>query len=440
MDNSLLTSVRRRGAKMKSSIIFITACAFLLLNAGPAMPGEPSDLKEKIESLQQTIDQLKIRVQEMEEKQESQAEQIEKVSELSESVESLEGLPSRVFDKLEREVKIGGHLKFFVLDRTDGERNDRDQNNNLSAGINDLYFYVSKALTDWLSLDVVPKISVLASATPGLGSDISRSTSSSVDIDLDEAYMSGRLPYPYDVEFKVGAFYPFFSEEYARQTWWHEQYHGNKGLLPLQSWRASGLEIYRNFDFELFSLPVYLYPYLNGDDEESRYVDNNGTKNVLLHVAPEYYGFGSRVRLLGSVGWGKWDDDDDNDAFQYAVGADFKREGLSLSGEYLSRQRESVPLLDGGTADADNEGYYLRAMYTFNPKWRALLKWSDVDLAFPSTTMLTDEYKTLSFAVNYWITPESTIIPQIEYVDAERSDGSEMLEYIRYTLGWRTTF
>ncbi|MES0350322.1 MAG: hypothetical protein ABUK19_06345 [Desulfobacteria bacterium] len=425
---------------MKSSIIFITACAFLLLNAGPAMPSELSDLKEKIESLQQTIDQLKIRVQEMEEKQESQAEQVEKVAELTESVESLEGLPSRVFDKLEREVNFGGHLKFFVLDRTDGERNDKDQNNNLSAGINDLYLYVSKALTGWLSLDVVPKISVLASATPGLGGDISRSTSSSVDTDLDEAYMSGRLPYPYDVEFKVGAFYPFFSEEYARQTWWHEQYHGNKGLLPLQSWRANGLEIYRNFDFELFSLPVYLYPYLNGDDEESRYVDNNGTKNVLLHVAPEYYGFGSRVRLLGSVGWGKWDDDDDNDAFQYAVGADFKREGLSLSGEYLSRHRDNVPLLDGGTADADNEGYYLRAMYTFNPKWRTLLKWSDVDLAFPSTTMLTDEYKTLSFAVNYWITPGSTIIPQIEYVDAERSDSSEVLEYIRYTLGWRTTF
>ncbi len=425
---------------MKSSIIFITACAFLLLNAGPAMPSELSDLKDKIEGLQLTIDQLKIRVQEMEEKQESQAEQVEKVSELSESVESLEGLPSRVFDKLEREVKIGGHLKCFVLDRTDGERNDRDQNNNLSAGINDLYLYVSKALTGWLSLDVVPKISVLASATPGLGGDISRSTSSSVDIDLDEAYMSGRLPYPYDVEFKIGAFYPLFSEEYARQTWWHEQYHGNNGLLDLQSWRANGVEIYRNFDFELFSLPVYLYPYLNGDDEESRYVDNNGTKNVLLHVAPEYYGFGSRVRLLGSVGWGKWDEKDDNDAFQYAVGADFKREGLSLSGEYLSRRRESVPLLDGGTADADNEGYYLRAMYTFNPKWRALVKWSDVDLALPSTTMLTDDYETLSFAVNYWITQESTIIPQIEYVDAERSDGSEVLEYIRYTLGWRTTF
>ena len=96
--------------------------------------------------------------------------------------------------------------------------------------------------------------------------------------------------------------------------------------------------------------------------------------------------------------------------------------------------------MGGGTSDGDNKGYYLRAMYTFNERWRILAKYSDVDQPFVSYTMLTDNYKTISSALNFWITEGSTIIPQIDYIDAERSDSSEKLEYFRYTLGWRTTF
>ncbi len=410
---------------MKLSIILATACAFLFLSADFAKSDEISDLGKKVEILQQTIDELKAKVNELKKQQEAQAE----------SVEELQGLPSQVAAQLGKGVTVGGHFKFYLFDRTDGERNGMDQNNNLSAGISDLYLYFGKTLSDWLSLDVAPKISVLAGATPALGANITRSTSASVDIDLDEAYMTMRLPY--QLEVKAGAFYPYFSEEYARQTWWHEQYHGNNGLLQLQSWRSNGIEIYRNFDFEEFSLPVYLY-YLNGDNTDSRFVDNNGGKNLLGHVAPEF--FMGRLRLLGSLGYGKWDDNDDYDSLQYALGAEGKYQKLSILGEYLYRGREGVPLTAGGRADGDDKGYYIRAMYTFNPKWRALVKYSDVDLYSASTSMLTDNYKTLSFAVNYWIMDSSTIILQPEYVDADRSDGSESLEYIRWTLGWRTTF
>ena len=420
---------------MKLRVAVVTACAFIFLTAGLAMPDELSELKEKIQMLQETIDELKTKVEELKEKQEAQAEEIEKVTELEESVEELQNLPSQVTEKLAKGIKMGGHLKFYMLDRSKGERNNIDQKNNTSAGIHDLYLYFSKTLTDWLSLDVVPKVTVLASATPGLGGDIARSSSSSVDIDLDEAYVTMRLPK--EVELKVGAFYPFFSEEYARQSWWHEQYHGNNGLLTLQSWRSNGIEVYRNFDFEKFSLPIYLY-YLNGDNNDSRFVDNNGGKNLLAHIAPEFF-FG-KLRLLGSFGWGKWDNEDDYDSFQYALGANLNYKSLNILGEYLRREREEVSLTGGGRADGINEGYYIRGMYTFNPKWRVVAKWSDVDLYFPSSTMLTDDYKALSLAVNYWITQASTIIPQIEFVDAERSDGSESLEYLRYTLGWRITF
>ena len=424
---------------MKSWIIFFIACAFLFFSVGPAMSDEISDFGKKIEMLQKTIDELKGQVNELKEKQEAQAEahaeKAEEIDDLSEDVEALETLPEQMAAQLSKGVNIGGHFKAFMLDRSQGQRNDIDQNNNLSAGISDVWLYFSKRFNDWLSIDIAPRIEVLAAATPALGADISRATSASVKLGLDEAYISLRVPWELDL--KVGAFYPMFSEEYARQTWWHEQYNGNNGLMQLQSWRSNGVQVYRNFDFEEFSLPVYLY-WLNGDNSYSRYVDNNGGKNLLAHVAPEF--FGGRFKVMGSVGFGKWDDNDKNGSLQWALESEAKYKGISLLAGYLHRGRDGVPLTGGNVADGDNKGWYVRGMYTFNSKWRALIKYSDVDLSFASTTMLTDNYKTVTFAANYWIAGGSTIIPQIAYVDARRSDGSEKLEYWRYTLGWRTTF
>ena len=427
---------------MKVRIILIVGFLFLFLKSGVALSDEISDLDKKIEILQDTINELKAEIAELKKKQ---TEQNEEVGFLTESVEDLEKQPSAskaVSEALNKNVNIGGHFKFYLLDKSVGERNNVDQNNNLSTGITDLWLYFSKNLSRWLSLDVAPRIMVSAAATPRLGGNISRQNNSNVDIDLDEAYMTIRMPY--DIEVKAGTFYPFFSEEYAMQSWWHEQYHGNLGLVSLQSWRDTGIEIYKTFDFEQFSLPVYFYPYLNGaingDDYDTRFTDNNGGMSQLLHICPEFFLSGSRIRFLGSIGYGKWDDNDDNSALQYALGAEIGFKSINILGEYLHRGREKVPLLNGGTADWNNKGYYIRAMYSINPKWRALVKWSDVDQPFTSTTMLTDNYRTISFAVNYWFTDASTIISQIDSIDAERSDYSESLEYFRYTIGWRTTF
>lgn len=421
--------------RMKLSIIVAIVSAFIFFNAGPVTADEISDLTKKIEVLQQTIDELKEQLKEVKQKQEDQQE----------AVEALEDQPPAskvVSEALQKTVNIGGHLKFYLADRTDGEVNGNDQKNNLSAGVSDLWLYFSKQLTDWLSIDVAPRVEVIAAATPSLGGDITRASSADVDLDLWEAYMTLRLPYR--VELRAGALLPYFSEEYATQSWWHEQYHGNNGLVRLQAWRDNGIELYRAFDFENWSLPIYLYPYLNGsstgDDDDATLVDNNGAKSALLHIAPETFLGGARLRFLGSVGYGRWDANDDNDGWQYALGGEVSYKGFNLKGEYLFRGLMDAPLLGGGTADFENKGYYVRGMYTFNPKWRALVKWSDVDQPFISTTMLTDNYQDLSFAVNYWITQGSTIIGQVDFVDAERSDNSEKLEYLRWTIGWRTTF
>ncbi len=414
---------------MKYTVAVLSACVFMLVNTNLALPDELSELKKQVEVLQQKIE-------EMQKKQEEQAKSVEKIQEQPSAYEV-------VSEQLKKQVTVGGHFKFFLADQSRGEVNNDNQHNSFSAGINDLWLYFSKNLSDNLQIMVSPVVEVEAAATPSLGSDITRSGSADVNVDIDEGYMSLRLPW--QLEMRAGAFYPLFSEEYGTKSWWHEQYHGNNGLLTLESWKSIGIELYRNFDFEHFSLPIYLYPFLNGLDrgvnQDKRYTDNNSAKNVLVHTTPEFFAFGSRIRLLGSLGGGKWDDKGDDMSWQWAAGAEVAYSSFSLSGEYMYRWLEKIPLIGGGTKDGEDKGWYVKGIYTLNPQWRFLLKYSDVDLWAPGTgKLLTDHYQTWSGAVNYWIAESSTIIGQVEWVDADQQGSSESLDYWRYTLGWRTTF
>ena len=107
----------------------------------------------------------------------------------------------------------------------------------------------------------------------------------------------------------------------------------------------------------------------------------------------------------------------------------------------MNRWREALPLLGGGTEDGEDKGWYAKIKYSLSDKWRFVLKYSDVDLWSASTDrLLTDNYQSLAFTVGWWITDSSTLMPQIEFVDADRSDTDITLEYFRYTIGWRTTF
>ncbi len=415
---------------MKYTAAVLGACLFLIVNSNLAFADELSELKQQVEALQKKIEA-------MEEKQKVQAESVEKIQKQPSAYEV-------VSEQLSKQVNIGGHLKFFLADQSRGEVNDDSQHNSFAGGVSNLWLYFSKNLTDWMQITVAPEISVEAAATPSLGANLDRSGSSNVDIDLDEAYITTRLPW-WQIEMRTGAIYPLFSEEYGTKAWWHEQYNANNGLVTLEAWQSMGIELYKNFEFENFSLPVYFYPFLNGEDrgaiQDKRYTDNNTAKSMLLHTTPEFFAFGSRIRLLGSAGYGRWDDDGDKDAYQFAGGADVTYSSFNLSGEYMYRWREELPLTGGGTEDGEDKGWYIKAKYTLNPQWRFLLKYSDVELwATGADELLTDHYQTISAAINYWITDSSTIIPQIEYVDASQQGSSETLNYWRYTLGWRTTF
>lgn len=425
---------------MKITVVSAIICALLMIGAERARADELQELKQQLNLLQKRIEEL----------EKNQVEQVKKSETVAASVDKIKKQPSAsevVSEALSGKTTVSGHFKFFLADQSDGEVNGIDQHNSFSAGVSNLWLYFNKQLNDWIQIEVAPELVVEAAATPSLGANIRRSGSANVDIDLAWAYLAMRLPWGFQA--KVGAFFPYFSEEYASKVWWDEQYHGNNGLVTLENWRSTGIELYRNFEIELpslpISLPVYLYPYLNGDDrgiiQDKRFTDNNSSKSFLVHVTPEFFAYGARFKLLGSFGMGKWDDDGDNYSRQWATGADVAYGPFNFSGEFMSRWREDLPLLGGGTQNGEDEGWYVKGFYRFTPKWRAMLKYSDVDLWFPGTnSLLTDNYKTFSAAVNYFITESSIIMPQLEYVDADRSDNSQRLEYFRYTLGWRTTF
>ncbi len=412
--------------------LFILACGFcLFLGCPEARADEIAELKAQIKVLQETIETLNTKVGALEEKQKAQEKDAVQVSELKQTVEELKEKPKGLFEN----VHVGGHLKLFVFDRSEGNRNGTHQHDNLSAGLNNLYLYFTKNLTEWLGLEVQTDTQVTSSATPKLGSNITRSKSARVSTNIHQAFMTLRLPKGY--ELKVGVFNPLFSEDYARETWWHQLYHLNFGLLQLAAYHDSGMELYKNFDFNRWSLPVYLY-YLNGNTT-TRFVDNNEGKSVLIHVAPEF--FNTSLRLLGSFGYGKWDDGNNYDMFRYAGGLDWKFKKLNVLAEYLYNRQDSLLLSGGARADGANKGYHIKTIYRFTPKWQGLIDYSHADLFnTESSAMRTDTYDEVAFGADYFLTDSSTIIGQFTVGDASRSDGSEKLKYKRFTLGWRTTF
>jgi len=117
-----------------------------------------------------------------------------------------------------------------------------------------------------------------------------------------------------------------------------------------------------------------------------------------------------------------------------------------LLGEYIYSVKANTPVSTASspTDDGVNQGYWFRASYTFNPKWRALIEETYANLYSAGnsgqTSIFFNKYYATSFVLDYTLTPNSTIIGQYELGRGRRSDDSETLDYGRFTLGWRTTF
>jgi len=416
---------------MRLFIILSAVCALVFFSAGFIYADELSDLKEQVRVLQETTSALSAKIQALESKQSSVTQEIEKVPELEKTIEKLKESPAALLQG----VNVGGHIKATILDRTQGERNGDSRHTNLSGGINTIYLFLSKEIEDWLKLDVELEYDVSASATPALGSNLTRATSATQAVEIYQAYATAPLKGGY--ELKVGAFKPLFSEDYARDIWWEELIHQNKGLCYLQSYYDYGVELYKNFDFDKFSLPTYL----EVGNGSNRFTDTNDSKTVLLHIAPEF--FQTKLRFPMSISYGKWDDGDNSELLRAALGYDLTYDKWNFAGEYLYSNYGAVSLgANKGYADGKREGYYLKAAYRFNPKWRALVKYAHSELYKTGllNTMRSDNYDDTILGLNYFLSDGITLIGEYSHGEAVTSDGSDKLNYNRGTIGARATF
>ena len=414
---------------MKKDFIVLTfVFGLIFFVVHPLHADEIQELKTQIKELQSTVEVLKGKIEGLEKKQTKQSEDAGKISKLTKSVEELK--TSAAKGLFGEGARLGGHLKLFVFDQSRGKRNDTRQQNNTSAGVSHLYLYIDKELSDKVSISVQPDITVSAGATPALGSNITRTASPSVTTTIYQAFMKVLLPRGF--ELRAGVFNPYFSDEYASEAWWDEQYHINKGIADIAAWHDNGLELFKNFEFKRWSLPAYFY-LLNGD---GKFADNNEGQSILIHLAPEI----SNLRLLSSFGFGKWNDANDCSS-RYAGGFEYKHKKLTLRSEYLYKKFEDTLLTGGTRADTEKKGYYIKGLYRFNPKWRGLINYSEVSLPYTGgSSLLKDKYKATTLGLNYFITESSIIMGEVSFVDGRRSDASKKLRYYRSTIGWRTTF
>lgn len=364
-------------------------------------------------------------------------------------LQELKGSQDRTSNLLTQQTNVGGDIKFFLFDTSDGRRNRNSRSrSHPSAGLSGAILYVSRNLTDTVSVDIQPEISARASATPrlGPGEKITRTRSAgSFDVDILRAHLTWLMPGGFQL--KAGAIKPLFTWDYGYELFWHEQYHGNYATTNywLGGWGTdAGVELYKNVDFESWSLPMYLYV-LNGLDSSNPPVaDNNRTYSVLGHVQPEF--LDGRLKLLGSLAWGKWDDQSRHDYIRYAVGAMAQLGDVQLRSEFMGGHWENRTAAE--EADVDPWGLYMKALWTFHPKFRARAEYAHVhhDFVggpglFPAGSRGKDTYDQFTTGLNYFLTDSTTVMLDYALLNARRKGTSIRLDNVhRVTLGFRTTF
>jgi len=341
---------------------------------------------------------------------------------------------------------VGGDLKFFLYDKNWGTSQGSKDDDNASMGFSRAYFYIVSELTDKVSIDIQPEIRAESGATPVLGQEIGdqKPNPSGIDPELFIDNATVKVLLPRDIELTAGIFRPLFTEDYGAERFFHEEYHASNTIANdwLGAWHDSGIELYKSFDMKMgsqwVSIPVYFY-LLNGGFE---YSDNNQNKSIMVHVAPEYSGF----RFLGSIAYGKWDENGKNKFLRYCAGATYDYRNFTFRSEYIAGTwDDKFLILDQKYKDVNPWGYYVKAGYHVIPdKLRVLFAYHYAEHDFSGFVFtgadVTEKYITMGPRVNYFITPGSAIILQVDFHDWKNQDGSQKLDANRVTLGWRTIF
>ncbi|HLD36793.1 MAG TPA: hypothetical protein VJC37_08730 [Planctomycetota bacterium] len=378
----------------------------------------------------------------------------------------------------DQDVKIGGHLKMYLFDSTGGTSTcsgvDYDNTDKWGFGFGGHTFilFISKNISENLSVEIAPDYSLgSAGATPSLGKKLGqqrKSTSSTTtnpnsggvtNLKLNQEFVKYNLP-EYKLELRAGYMSCMFTEEYGKETWWHEEMNAPKAVLYLGGWHDSGVEAYRNFEFGGVSMPAYLY-LLNGSGGTA-YTDNNSNKTIMFHVAPEFSGKLSGLKGSASYGFGAWGDQDyaasygttttinppavaaslkNAKYYRYALGGSYDYQKFTVRAEWMGANWENK--FNYGTpseADQGSWGYYAKFKYKIVPdKWTGMLNYSEYHTE--KNAAVSEIYKTTTLGAQYEIAPAATVIFQLNMEDwKDDAAAQNAIDVNRMVIGVRVTF
>ncbi len=343
---------------------------------------------------------------------------------------------------------VGGHVRLKLYDNPTGWSSwgapfnlttSTKSEDYMGMGFTGAYIYLSQDITDNFSIELVPIISASTGATPKFHSTIGAHATAApaVSLGIDKAVIKYRAPFDIDVTF--GVMKPVFTMDYGHDMFWEEEYNGGKFICnpKLGSMHDTGIEIYKNFEIEEVSLPVYLY-LLNGDDNSFKYYnDSNNQPQGLIHIEPGWGPF----KLSASFTAGRRDAKELLGMHKWSLGFLVNWMGLHVRSEFAKGKWEKSI---SNSRDALTEGYYIMASY--KPlEWLRVFFHHDSVLHnfngfFFTAPGAGERYITNTAGISIFITESSILQFQVDVADWRRRDDSAILIFTRPTLGTRITF
>jgi hypothetical protein len=366
-------------------------------------------------------------------------------------------------------LSFGGDLKFHLFDMSSGSSwfidtaataTPHDTTDRWDMGFERAYLYFLAQITDQVSVDIEPEIEAQSGATPELGMKIGSQRLANdrrLAIGLNAAKIAVALPW--ELQVSAGVLRPIFTEDYGEQKGFQEsnRYDKTGANHWLGAWHDMGVELYRPFELQFgdkyLSIPTYLY-LLNGTPDylDIPASDNNNNKMVLLHAAPEFW----KLRLIGSFGYGKWDDAGQHNVMRYAAGLGAEFGPVWLRAEYMGGRwdgEEFIRSYDPMVVDtfaARPFGYYAKLGLNIIPeKLRLIINYDYAEHNFAGFLSIGDptarqQYTTISGTLGWSVVSGSYLLLGVEKALWQSVDDAgsvaTKLDFWRPTLGWRTVF
>ncbi|MGA2091281.1 MAG: hypothetical protein ABSH12_07480 [Endomicrobiales bacterium] len=386
------------------------------------------------------------------------------------------------------DVKVGGSLAFYLYDQVHYTNNGGQfgmTDSNADTSINSFWLFLSKKISETVSVHVEPLVYGQTGATPQPltafsaqeptpndgtvpGNNLGALQASNPNLynqvqrQLDNYYNSpyialGDNPYsqaagvltfkratldlelPWEMELSLGRMAPLLTEEYGDNLFWNEDLTASTSILSFFSgfWEDTGAELYKNFEIGDVSLPVYAYV-LNGTMFMQAI---HRSKAVAVHLAPQY----GNLKLMVSAYSGNWDIDDLHNQTRYVAGFAYKLGKASVRAEYYTGTWDDVVFLqDMIIKNITSTGYYVKFFYNIAPRVTGIVRYDYLDNDFSGyywpVTQVGETYSTLSPTLKINVAESTDLMITYQMGDNKMKDGSLETIYDELYIGSRVTF